>query len=191
MTLWAVAVRNGTEQNVQEQIEALGLEAIAPRRVDLIRQGKRRYPDPVTSAYLPGYVFAWFGDGDWHVIRHIKEVRTMMGVSPQSERLVRAFIDRVEADYAQRMAQIEAANAIPNQRPNRKKRKAALALVSEYNPGDLLTIMTGQFAGQLAAFARILQTAHDVFPEIEAEMDMMGQTVKLRLDPISVRRAAE
>jgi transcription antitermination factor NusG len=174
MTLWAVAVRNGTEQNVQEQLEALGLEAIAPRRVDLIRQGKRRYPDPVTSAYLPGYVFAWFGDGDWHVIRHIKEVRTMMAVSPQSERLVRAFIDRVEADYAQRMAQIEAGER-----------------VSEYSPGDLLTIMTGQFAGQLATFARILQTAHDVFPEIEAEMDMMGQTVKLRLDPISVRRAAE
>jgi transcription antitermination factor NusG len=174
MTLWAVAVRNGTEFAVQEQIEALGLEASVPRRLDLERAPTKRFWEQVESPYLPGYVFAWFDAEDWHTIRHITEVRTMMAVSPQAERLVRAFIDRVEADFAKRKAEADAGNKI-----------------SKYNPGDLLTIMTGQFAGQLATFARILQTAHDVFPEIEAEMDMMGQAVKLRLDPISVRRAAE
>lgn len=174
MTLWVVATTNGQEQNVQEQIEALGLTCAVPLRVDVIRQGKRRRPDVVERAYLPGYAFAWFGAEDWHAIRGAKHVRTMMGVSAQSERLVRAFIARVQADYEARMAQISAG-----------------LRVEEYNPGDLLQIMTGPFAGQLARFTRMLETAHDVFPVIEAEMELMGMATRVQVDPIAARRAAE
>ena len=173
MTLWVIATTTGQEFNVQEQLEALGLECAVPRKVELIRQGKRRRPDAITSAYLPGYVFAWFEADDWHAIRGAKHVRTMMGVSAQSERLVRAFVNRVEADYAERMARIEA----------REK-------LEEYNPGDLLQIMTGPFAGQLATFSRMLETAHDVFPLIEAELDVFGRMAKVQVDPIAARRAA-
>lgn len=173
MTLWVIATTNGQEQNVQEQIEALGLTCAVPLRVDVIRQGKRRRPDVVERAYLPGYAFAWFGAEDWHAIRGAKHVRTMMGVSAQSERLVRAFIASVQADYEARMAQISAG-----------------LRVEEYNPGDLLQIMTGPFAGQLARFTRMLETAHDVFPVIEAEFELFGRTAKVQVDPIAARRAA-
>ena len=172
MTLWVIATTNGREFDLQEQLEALGLKCDVPRRVDLIRQGKRRRPDAITSAYLPGYAFAWFEAEDWHAIKGAKYVRTMMGVSAQSERLVRAFLARVEGDYLARMSQIEAGERI-----------------SEYNPGDLLQIMTGPFAGQLATFARIVQSAHDVFPSVEAELDVFGRKVKVQVDPIAARRA--
>lgn len=172
MTLWVVATANGQELNVQEQLEAMNLQCSVPLRVDMIRQGKRRRPDVVERAYLTGYAFAWFAVEDWHTVRGAKHVRTMMGVSAQSERLVRAFIDRVEADYRARMEQIDAG-----------------LRVAEYNPGDLLQIMTGPFAGQLARFMRMLETAHDVFPLIEAEIDVFGRLAKVQVDPIAAKRA--
>jgi transcription antitermination factor NusG len=172
LTLWVIATANGQEFPVQNHLEAMGLRAEVPRKVEALRQGKRRRPDAITSAYLPGYVFAWFDADDWHAIRGAKHVRTMMGVSSQAERLVQAFIDRVEADYADRMARIRASEYL-----------------EEYNPGDLLTIMTGPFAGQIARFTRMLETAHDVFPVIEAEIDVFGQTARVKVDPIAARRA--
>lgn len=171
--LWVIATANKHELDVQEQLEAIGLQAIAPRRVDMIRQGKRRRPDAVISAYLPGYVFAWFGDDDWHAVREAKHVINLMGVSPQTERHVRAFIARVEADFAARMAQIEAGER-----------------VSEYNPGDLLTILAGPFAGQLARFGRMVERAHVLVPQIEATLDVFGRPVRVELDPIAVKKAA-
>ena len=172
MTLWVIATTTGHEQDVQEQLEALGIMCSVPLRVDLIRQGKRRRPDVVERAYLPGYAFAWFGDGDWHMVKAAKHVRTMMGVSAQAERLVMAFLNRVEADYLERMMQIEAG-----------------LRVDEYNPGDLLQIMTGPFAGQLARFTRMLETAHDVFPVIEAEVQLFGRAARVRVDPIAAKPA--
>ena len=173
MPLWVIATTTGQEQTVQEQLEALGLTCSVPLRVDVIRQGKRRRPDVVERAYLPGYAFGWFGNDDWHAVKHAKHVRTMMGVSEPSERLVLAFIARVEADYMARKAQIDAG-----------------LRVEEYNPGDLLQIMTGPFAGQLARFTRMLETAHDVFPMIEAELDVFGRAARVQVDPITARRAA-
>lgn len=172
MTLWVISCTTGQEQTVQEQLEALGLTCSVPLVAEAKRRGKNRYAELVERPYLPGYAFAWFGAEDWHTIKQAKHVRTMMGVSAQSERLVLAFLDRVEADYMERSAQILAGQK-----------------VAEYNPGDLLQIMTGPFAGQLARFTRMLETAHDVFPLIEAELDVFGQVAKVRVDPIAARRA--
>jgi transcription antitermination factor NusG len=173
MTLWVIATTTGQEQLVQEQLDALALSCAVPLRVDMRRQGKRRRPDPVVSAYLPGYAFAWFGDDDWHAVREAKHVRSMMGVTAAAERGVQAFIDRVEADYRDRMAQIEAGQR-----------------VCEYEPGDLLQIMGGQFLDRLARFRRMVDEPGEAFPQIEAETEMMGRTVRVRLDPIAVRKAA-
>jgi transcription antitermination factor NusG len=190
MTLWVIATTTGQELNVQEQLEALGIECAVPRKVELIRQGKRRRPDAITSAYLPGYAFAWFSTDDWHAIRGAKHVRTMMGVSAQSERLVRAFISRVEADYAGMMARIKKANAIKNAHERRKALCEAAAAAADYAPGEMLRLMTGEFADKLVAFGRMVQEAHDAYPMIEGEMQLFGQVVKVKADPADVRRAA-
>jgi transcription antitermination factor NusG len=167
MTLWAAYTRR--EFDAQEECEALGITCHVPRRVDLIRQGKRRRPDPVVRPVLPGYIFIETDAHGWHMIRQSKHIRTMMGVGPLDERNVRAFIAKTEADYIARMAQIEAGER-----------------VSEYNEGDVLQIIAGPFQGQLARFKRIAEGA--MFPEVIAEAEIMGQSVTLRLDPLAAKK---
>lgn len=175
MTLWIAYATAGQEFSAQEQCEVLGYRCDVPRKVELIRHAKRRRPDIIVKPFLPNYLFVHGNDDVFHAIRDIKEVRgTAMGIGPQNARQVLAFIARVEADYAERMAQIEAGQR-----------------VTEYEPGDLLTLMTGPFAGQIATFRRMVESAHDVFPKIEAEltMNLMGKPVLAVVDPINAKRA--
>lgn len=171
MTLWAAYVRTGKEFDAQEECETLGITCHVPRRVDMIRQGKRRRPDPVVRPFLPNYVFIEATPAQWHDLKDTKLIRTTMGIGDGNARLVHRFIARVEADYAQRMAQIEAGQR-----------------VDEYNEGDALEIIAGPFAGMLAKFRSIAEGA-GIFPEIVAELDLMGQATRARLDPLIVRRA--
>lgn len=168
MTLFAYYTRR--EFDAQEEAEALGITCHVPRRVDLIRQGKRRRPDAVIKPYLPGYVFVETDADGWHLLRQSKHLRTWMGIGPSEARRVMEFIARVESDFAKRMAQIEAGER-----------------VSEYAPGDLLQIIAGPFAGQLARFQRIAEGA--IFPEVVAETELFGQAVTIRLDPLAAKRA--
>jgi transcription antitermination factor NusG len=168
MTLYAYYTRR--EFDAQEEAETLGLTCHVPRRVDLIRQGKRRRPDPVIRPYLPGYVFVETDADGWHMLKASKHLRTWMGIGPKEAERVMQFIARVESDFTQRMAQIEAGER-----------------VSEYAPGDLLQIIAGPFSGQLARFKRIAEGA--MFPEVVAETELMGQSVTIRLDPLAAKRA--
>lgn len=172
MTLWIGYATTGQEFNAQEQCEALGYTCEVPRQVDLVRHQKRRRPDVVVKPFLPNYLFIHGADDAFHAARLIREIRgSVMGVTPSEERHVRAFIDRVEADFAHRMAQIEAGER-----------------VAEYRPGDVLTLLTGQFAGRLAVFRRMVDAAP--FPKIEAELQLalLGKPVTAILDPINARK---
>lgn len=171
MTLYACYATTGREFDVQESCEALGITCHVPRRVDLIRQGYRRRPDAITSPYLPNYVFPEVDEAGYYeldAIRHL--ARTKVEISRPAP--VLAFIARVETDYAERIAQIEAGYR-----------------VSEYSPGDLLQIMAGPMAGTLASFRRIIERGQDQFPMIEAETEIMGRAVTIRVDPIRARAA--
>ena len=168
MTLYAFYTRR--EFDAQEEAEALGLTCYVPRRVDLIRQGKRRRPDAVVRPFLPGYIFVETDAAGWHMLKGSKHFRTWLGIGPSEARRVMEFIARVGAEYAARMAQIEAGER-----------------VSEYNEGDLLEIIQGPLQGQLARFKRIAEGA--MFPEVVAEVDMMGQSVTVKLDVLAARKA--
>lgn len=174
MTLWLAYATTAQELNAQEACEALGYTAIVPRKVEAVRRGKKRWAEAIVSPYLPNYVWVEGGPDAFYAIRDIKEFRgSAMGITPQSERGVRAFIERVERDFATRMAQIEAGER-----------------VAEYQPGDLLSEMTGPFAGKVARFRRMIESAYSLFPSIEAEMELMGRVVRVKMDPINVRRVA-
>jgi transcription antitermination factor NusG len=144
---------------------------MVPRRVDMLRKGFNRRAEPVISAYLPNYMFFRSGNEGWHWMKGSKTVRTVMGVSPGNAALVDQFIERVETDFAARMAQIEAGQR-----------------VDEYEPGDLLQIVTGPFAGVVASFKRVAEGA-SMFPELVVETQLFGQAVTVRVDPIAARRA--
>lgn len=171
MTLWACYVKSGKEFEAQEEAQALGITCHVPRRVDMIRQGKRRRPDPVVKPFLPNYVFCDLTDQQWHAVKSSKHIRSLLGIGANNARQVMQFIARVEADYTQRMAQIEAGQR-----------------VDEYEDGDVLQIIAGPFAGQLATFRRVAEGA-GMFPELVAEGELFGQAVTIRLDPLAARKA--
>jgi transcription antitermination factor NusG len=168
MTLWAAYTRR--EFDAAEECEALGITAYAPRKVDVRRSGKKRRAEAVEGPAWPGYIFIEATADEWHMLKACKHIRTLMGIGPKEAEMVRALIKQVEAEFDKRMAQI-----------------AAGERVSEYRPGELLEIVLGPFAGQLARFKRIAEGA--IFPEVVAEADIMGQSVTIRLDPLAAKKA--
>ncbi len=169
MTLYAFYTRR--EFEAQAEAEALGLTCYVPRRVDLIRQGKRRRPDAVVRPYLPGYVFIDTDNHGWQALKGSKHLRSWIGIGDGSARQVMQFIDRVEADYQARMQQIEAGER-----------------VAEYAEGDLLQILDGGFKEHLLRFARIAEGANG-FPLIVAKAELFGREVEIPLDPLNVKKA--
>lgn len=170
MTLFAFYTRR--EFDAQEEAEALGLTCYVPRRVDLIRQGKRRRPDPVIRPFLPGYIFVDTDAEGWHMLKSAKHFRTWFGIGPAEARRVRAFIEQVEADFARRMEQIGAGER-----------------VSEYQPDDLLQVLDGGFREKLLRFSRVVENANG-WPVILAKTEMFGREVEVPLDPLIVKKAA-
>ncbi len=170
MTLLLAYSRN--EFAALEECETLGLECYVPRRVDLIRQGKRRRPDPVISAAWPRYLFVEVAPEEWHWLKDSKNVRSLMWVGDREAQIIRKQANAIERAFLKRMAQIEAGER-----------------VLEYEPGDLMQIVSGEFAGHLATFTRMAEKAGDMFPRIKAEMEMMGRVVPMDLDPLDVKKA--
>ena len=136
----------------------------------MIRQGKRRRPDPVVKPFLPNYIWIEATPAQWHALKDTTLIRTTMGIGEGNARLVHRFIAKVEADYAERMAQIEAGQR-----------------VDEYSEGDCLQIIAGPFMGMLARFKAVAEGADH--PIVVAELDILGQATKARLDPLVVKRA--
>lgn len=170
MILFAFYTRR--EFDAQEEAEALGLTCYVPRRVDLIRQGKRRRPDPVIRPFLPGYIFVETNADGWHLLKSSKHFRSWFGIGPNETRRVMAFIDRCEAEYQERWAQIEAGER-----------------VSEYQPDDLLEVLEGGFREKLLKFSRTVEDAKG-WPVVLAKTELFGREVEVPLDPLLVRRAA-
>jgi transcription antitermination factor NusG len=160
------------EFDAQEEAEALGIVCLVPRRVDLIRQGKRRRPDAIITAAWPRYIFADCTPDEWHHLKDIKGFRSVTWVPDREAQSIRKQAHAIERAFEQRMAQIEAGER-----------------VSEYEPGALLNIISGEFAGQVATFTRMVEQAGEIFPRIKAEMEFFGRAVKVDLDPLDVRKA--
>lgn len=104
MTTWVAYVPAGMEFALVEDCEVLGVVAIAPRKVEAVRTGNKRWPEPRVTPYLPNYVVVEASAEEWHWLKDIRYVRDIMGVVPQDARKVRAFIETIDAQYTARMA---------------------------------------------------------------------------------------
>ena len=166
-TYWIGYAPARQEFTARDKIAEAGITCIVPRKVDLIRQGKRRWPDPVTSPALLSYVFIMGTDQDWHRVNALNVLRpTSQFISQRSWETLMQFNRRTEQDYTARMDAINAGQR-----------------VAQYKPGEVLRITAGPLAGQLATFTRMIEGAGQ-FPEIEASVEIMGGHVKTRLDPL-------
>lgn len=188
--MWIAYVPTGQEFALVEDCEVLGVEAIAPRKVEAVRTGNRRYPEPRVTPYLGNYVFITATADEWHWLKDIRYLRSIMGVPPGEERQVQSFCDLVEAEYAARMAEIEQASAVMRDREASKEaRREALKVMQAYTPGDLLEVICGPFAGTVMAFGRMVERGAAMVPEIEATMTLFGRESTVRLDPLSIKKA--
>ncbi len=162
---------------VERQLRALGLQAHAPRKIEFKRVGKKRHPDPVTSAYLPGYIFAEIPAAKFTAAIQCNGLRpTMMAIPPQEVmRHVLRFIDRVGGENA------EAERIIAS------RDRAAMC---QFQTGQALDVLAGPFADRIVEFERMVQASHDMHPMIEAKMEILGRLVRTRIDPLDVRAAS-
>ena len=188
MTLWIAYTARGREFDAQEEAETLGLWAAVPRRVDLIRQGKRRRPDAIVSPYLDNYVFVEADATGWHWLRGSKHVRSLMGVPPQEVAKVQRFIAKVEAEFIAKEAEIDrAVEIMRNREASKEDRREAMKVMQAYTPGDLLEVICGPFAGQIVAFGAMVERAASKLPEIEVSLQGL-EWGAMRLDPLHVRK---
>ena len=174
MTIWTGYAKAGHEFQVQADIEALGMTAWVARQINAKRVPTSRVAVAVVAPYLPNYVFIECTDDQWHTLREVKHLAATL--SPIAPRVAREYLDpfraKIDAAFAERQEAI-----------------AAGERVAEYEPGDLLQIMAGPLAGQLATFRKLAETSHDLWPRIKADVELFGRVTSVDIDPINARRA--
>ncbi len=186
MTLWAVYVRS--ELDAAEECEALGLTVHCPRRVDMVRKGNRRRPEPDIKALLPNYIFIEGGAEEWHTAKLCKHIRSLTWCSDREARNVMAYVRAADAEFAARMEEIERAQKVlADREATKEQRKAALKAVQHFRAGEILEILDGAFKGRLAQFAGIVERGTS--PELMLELEAFGQAVTIRLDPLAAKKA--
>lgn len=190
MTQWIAYVPTGQEFALVEDCEALGIPAVAPRKVEAVRTGNKRYPEKRVIPYLGNYVFITATADEWHWLKDIRYLRSIMGVPPAEERRVRKFIDLIEAEFSAKEAEIDrAVEIMRNREASKEARREALRVMQAYQPGDLLEVICGPFAGAIVAFGAMVERAASRLPEIEVSMGGL-EWGTMRMDPLHVRKAA-
>lgn len=188
MTTWVAYVPAGMEFALVEDCEVLGVEAIAPRKVEAVRTGNKRWPEKRVTPYLGNYVFVTATPEEWYWLRDIKYLRSLMGVPPAEERRVRKFIDLIEAEFIAKEAEIDRAVSVMRDREASKEaRREAMKVMQAYTPGDLLEVIVGPFAGQIVAFGAMVERAASKLPEIEVSLAGL-EWGSMMLDPLHVRK---
>lgn len=189
MTQWIAYVPTGQEFALVEDCEALGVSAVAPRKVEAVRTGNKRYPEKRIIPYLGNYVFVTATAEEWYWLKDIRYLRSIMGVPPAEERRVRKFIDLIEAEFIAKEAEIDrAVEIMRNREASKEARREAMRVMQAYTPSDLLEVVCGAFAGQIAAFGGMIERGNAMMPEIEARMMVFGRETTVRLDPLHVRK---
>lgn len=172
---WIGYAKAGTEVEAQEAIMGLGIEAFVPMLMKAERYGKNRRPVPVERAVLPNVIFIRGTADDFHKLVALKEIsRTLLGFPDKTwARDVAPFIDACAGEYARMKAKIEAGERL-----------------SAFTAGEALSITDGAFADMVATFRRVVEASHEPFPMIEADVEIMGRAVKMKLDPLTVKKRA-
>lgn len=69
------------------------------------------------------------------------------------------------------------------------RRRSNGAVRTEFKEGELLKAIGGQFEDHLLKFKRLVERSYDYHPKIEAEVELFGQSVKILMDPLDVKKA--
>jgi transcriptional antiterminator NusG len=132
----------------------------------------------IVDPYLPNYAFLDLTDAQFHDLHHGQPVkylaRTMHALRRDDETALSAFRRDVDAAYAYAMRCVE---------------NATRAELAEYRRGQAIRPISGPFADTLLRFRRLVEGAADLHPMIEAEAELFGQVVRVKVDPLDVKAA--
>jgi transcription antitermination factor NusG len=172
-SIYMLYAKGGYELAVADQIRDMGVTVHCARQMEFLRKGKQRRPEPVTSAYLPNYIFAEIPADQYLSVMAIKELAgTAQLVIPQHLPAIKDFMAVTEAEYS-------TANAI----------KGNMTAMCEYKVGQALKCLDTGFQDAMLTFKGMVERSHDLFPKVQASMEMMGQVVQVEFDPLQVRAA--
>lgn len=207
---WAIT---GKELVAMDDLERLGICYWRGLRIEFERRGKQRTAEPHEYAALHNYL--WL-QPTMEQVSLLSKVRflgsTFMPLGPAARREFERFRNEVEAreqrarDLIEERKRLEkeakelaeARKALAEARASEAKAAAAelakaraklRTALAAYRKDQKLEIASGPFAGMLATFGRMVQAAHDLFPQIEAEIEIFGRPTSVRIDPLSVRAA--
>lgn len=177
MTMHLAYATTGREFEVEEALTERGFEVWCGKRVEFLRRGKKRRAEAVTTPKLPNYLFISLTGQEWHDLRSRPTkylAPTMYTLTEQDMRGPKGFErfrELTDESYQRGLGVAERNNA---------------AEMVQFKEGEALIDLKGRFGEQAMKFRRIVERAND-FPLIEAEAEMMGRTVTVRLDPLDVR----
>ena len=192
---WLGYAITGKELVAMEDLDRFGIKYWKGLRIEFERRGKVRTAEPFEYAALPNYI--WI-QPEAHQVARLSEVRflghTFRQMHSHMVREFAIFRDKIEAKEAEARALIEErkklAEAAKRKEADAAKRMALYrTAIAAYQEVALIEIREGPLAGELAKFKRLVQGASEPFPRIEAEMQMMGQLISVKLDPLSVCKA--
>ena len=151
----------------------MGLTVWNLRKIEFIRQGKKRRPEAIESPYLPNYIFAEIPAHRFLDVVGIKYLaKTLTPLTRCDLKALRAFSEVTAKEY-------DAAQRI----------KGNQDLISEYKAGQAVRLLDGRFADRLLTFKGVVERSFDLYPKIQMETEMFGRSVLVEADPLDVRRA--
>ena len=202
LNLLAYAI-TGKEFVAMSDLSRFGIDHWRGVRIEFERRGKQRTAEAHEYPAIHNYIWlrpthqqmqhlsrVRFLGSTFHFLgKHaIADLMRFQGEVEEKEAEARAII--AEQERAMQLAQDKAKAAESKQAEMAAQRAMIKAALAEYNAGDPIIIRDGVLAGEMATFRRLVQGANDVFPFIEAEMQMLGCVTKIRIDPLVVKRAA-
>ena len=160
---------------VQEELRRMGISAWCGTSVEFKRQGKRRVPDKIERPYIPNYLFIEMSAAQFFTVSSLDHVSPQFQIVPSMQmKQLRDWQEGVNEAHQQAL-RVDANS------------KAAIA---QYKHGQALRALSGPLEHFPMWFERVVKEAHDDWPKIEVEVDVMGARRKVRFDPLDVRADA-
>jgi transcription antitermination factor NusG len=215
MSVYLAYATSGKEFEVADKLASLGFTVWCGRRIDCVRKGNSRWPQPVERPFFPNYLIIDMQPEHWLDLWLLREDGRLKHLAPTMHQLTQKEItggdpggkdpnrrglihvkEDVDKEYAKGVALAEKWRRLQEMDEARRAEKEAieerrkyLAEVSKYREGQKLLDLTGTFGDGLLKFRRIVERANEAEPVIEADLEIFGRTTRVTLDPLRTRAA--
>jgi len=175
---------------VERELNDMGIKAWCGRLVTFERRGKNRYWEMKESPMFANYVFV---EADTEQILraiYVDHVSPTFSVVAKSDLQGRKAMSTAKGDpfNAPEIIGLQGAMVASDAAYEAAQRVDAnnRASVVAYKAGDAIQKLTGAFSDITMKFDKLVSSPDVPWQMVQADVPMMGQTVKMRFDPIDV-----